>query len=315
MPRTPAEIMEALSRRRSPVRGEHAVGDLRRHWESVGGAAAALMYFIPIRLVTIIENSIREVVATAVDHGQPYAARALSLIAKFPAKSVAETLLAVREQRVTLGHLVSHGLSIGGLDEIIGALTIIFGDGFRNELAASRTRWSEDEGRDLATIITDFAAMACCLDRLFQARHILVHELPSDKLYVEQDIPEFFSYSTEFIAALEWMLIGKLYGSVPRSQQRMNMAARQTLKEAQAELAALRGGTAEDFVDPKDPVAEREHYWDQFCDLSARIEAGYTSSEHPGSIAPLIYAGTMTHLIRWRIDDIKRLKSTPEGHL
>jgi len=122
-------------------------------------------------------------------------------------------------------------------------------------------------------------------------------------------------HSTEFIAALEWMLIGKLYGSVPRSQQRVNMKARQTLKEVQAELAALRGGTAEDFVDPKDSVAEREHYWDQFCDLSARIEAGYTSSEHPGSIAPLIYAGTMTHLIRWRIDDIKRLKSTPEGHL
>jgi hypothetical protein len=91
--------MEALSRRRSPVRGEYAVGNLRRHWESVGGAAAALMDFIPIRLVTIIENSIREVVATAVDHGQPYAARALSLIAK----SVAETLLAVREQRVPSG--------------------------------------------------------------------------------------------------------------------------------------------------------------------------------------------------------------------
>src|SRR5439155_6355439 len=122
MPRTPAEIMEALARGRSPLNGELAIEDLRRDWQRGEGAGKLFMDFIPIRLVTIIENSIREVIARAVDHGQPYTSRGLSLIAKFPPKAVAETLVALREQRITLGHLASHGFSTGRVDEIVGAL-------------------------------------------------------------------------------------------------------------------------------------------------------------------------------------------------
>jgi hypothetical protein len=315
MPRTLAEIMEALARGRSPLSGEYEIDDLRRDWESREGAANCFMDFIPIRLVTIIENSVREVVARAVDHGQPYTSRGLSLIAKFPAKAVAETLLAVREQRITLGQLASHGFSAGGVDEIIWALTTIFGDGFRDELAASRTRWSEDEGQDLPPIVTDFTATAGCLDRLLQTRHILVHELPRDRPYVEQDIPGFITHSAEFIAALEWMLIGKLYGVVPRTQAGMNVKAKQDLERAQAELSALRGGTAEDFADPRTLLAELEHHWDRYCDLSARVRAGYTSEERPGTIAPLRYALEITRLTRGRIEDLKEQRSRPEGVL
>jgi hypothetical protein len=309
MPRTPAEIMEALARGRGPLIGEYAIDNLRRDWERSDGTLKPFVDFVPIRLVTIIENSVREVIATAVDHGQPYTSRGVSLIAKFPAKAVGETLLALREQRITLGHLASHGFSTGRVDEIIGALTTIFGDGFRDELAASRTRWSEDEGQDLPPIIADFSATAGCLDRLLQTRHILVHELPGDRPYVEGDIPEFFLHSAEFVTALEWMLIGRLYGAVPKTQAAMNTKARLDLKEVQAELAALRGGKAEDFVEPKTPLAELEYHWDRFCDLSARIQAGYTSGEHPGTIAPLLYATEMTRLTHWRIQDLTRARS------
>jgi hypothetical protein len=62
MPRTPAKIMEALARGHSSMRGEYEIDDLRRDWESSKGAAKPFMDFIPIRLVTIIENSVREVV-------------------------------------------------------------------------------------------------------------------------------------------------------------------------------------------------------------------------------------------------------------
>src|SRR5205814_3338855 len=108
---------------------------------------------------------------------------------------------------------------------------------------------------------------------------------PRDRPYVEQEIPRFFLHSTEFIKALEWMLIGKLYGSVPRSQHHMTREARQSWEKARAELAALRGGNDEDFVDLQDPIAEREYHWDRFCHLSASIDAGYTLFEHPGTMA------------------------------
>jgi hypothetical protein len=187
MPRPLGEIMEASARGRSPLRGEGSVEDLRRCWEGADGSARPFMDFVPIRLVTILENSVRDVVAQAVDYGEPYASRGLSLIARFPAKALVDTLPAVKQERITLGDLASRGFSTGRMDEIIGALTTIFGDGFRNEFASVRTLWSEDEG--------------------------------------------------------------------------------------------------------------------------------YISEEKPGSIAPLLYAIEMTRLARWRVDDIKRLKSRPEGHL
>ena len=315
MPRTLAEIMEASARGRGHSIGEYEVADLQHDWERTKGAAKPFMDFIPILLVTILENSVREVVARAVDHGQPYAARGLSMIARFRDRAIADTLLAFKEERITLGDLASHGFSTGRMDEIISALTTIFGDSFRDELAAIQTLWSEDEGQDLPPIITDLGVTIGCLDRLLQTRHILVHEQPRDKPYAEKDLPEFFSHTVEFISAVEWVLIGKLYSSVPRTQLAMNVQAKEKMDEAQAELDALRGGVSEDFADMKSPLAELEHHWDRYCDLSAQVRAGYISEDQPGSVAPLVYGIERARLTRWRIDEIRRLKSTPEGHL
>jgi hypothetical protein len=307
--------MEASARGRSPLRGEGSVEDLRRCWEGADGSARPFMDFVPIRLVTILENSVRDVVAQAVDYGEPYASRGLSLIARFPAKALVDTLPAVKQERITLGDLASHGFSTGRMDEIIGALTTIFGDGFRNELASVRTLWSEDEGQDLPSIIADLSATIGCLDRLLQVRHILVHEQAANKPYAEEELAHFFSHTAAFVSALEWALIGKRWGTVPRTQSAINIQSTQEMVEALAELDALRGGTAADFAEPKTPDAELEHHWDQYSELSARVRAGYISEEKPGSIAPLLYAIEMTRLARWRVDDIKRLKSRPEGHL
>src|SRR5579863_9344675 len=277
MPHTAAEIMEVLARGRNPSSGEYAIRNLQRDWERSQEAAKPFMDFIPIRLVTIIETSVREAVVRAVDHGEPYTSRGLSLIAKSPAKAVGDTLLAIKKQRITLGHLASFGFPVGRMDEIIGALTTIFGERFSDELAAARTQWSEDEDRDLSPIITNFPGTIGCLDRLFRTRHILVHEQPRERPYVEEEIAGLFLHSAQFVAALKWMLIGRLYGRVPRTQLGMNMQAGQETKEAQAELAALRSGTVEDFADPKPPLAELEHHWDRYCELSAQLRAGYLS--------------------------------------
>jgi hypothetical protein len=315
MPRQPTEIMEASARGRAPLTGEYGIEHLRRCWDRYGGEAEPFMDFIPIRLVTIFENSVRAVVARAVDYGQPYASRGLSLIARFSAKAIADTLLAMKEERITLGDLASHGFSTGRIDDIIAALTTIFGDDFRDELASIRTPWSEDEDQELPPIITDLIATIRCLDHLLQARHILVHEQPAAKPYTNRDVSHFFEHTAAFVSALEWILIKRLHGTVPRTQSSMNVRANLKMVEAQAELDALRGGTAADFADPKTPCAELEHHWDRYSQLSARIQAGYNSKERVGTIAPVLYAAEFTRLTRWRIDDIRWLKSRSEGRL
>jgi hypothetical protein len=315
MPRPLEEILEAFARGRSPLKGENAIEDLQKEWERANGAAKPFMDFVPIRLVTILENSVRDAVAQAVDYGEPYSPRGLSLIARFPAKALVDTLPAMKQERITLGGLASHGFSTGRMDEIIGALRTIFGDSFRDELASVRTLWKEDEGQDQPRIIADLRATIGCLDRLLQVRHILVHEQVAKKPYAEEELAHFFSHTAAFVSALEWALIGKLYGTVPRTQSAINMQSGQEMVETLAELDALRGGTAADFADPKTPDAELEHHWDRYSELSARVRAGYISEEKPGTIAPLLYAIEMTRLARWRLDEIKRLKSRRERHL
>jgi hypothetical protein len=218
---------------------------------------------------------------------------------------------------ITLRQLASHGFSIGRMDEAIGALTAIFGDSFRDELASSQERLSEDEGREASPIIADLLATPGCLDRLLRVRHILVHEQPREKRtqrYSAEDIPRFLLHAGHFVTALDWVLVAAQHGSVPRTQSAMNVQAGQERSKAQDELAVLRRGTAADFLDPKTPLAELEHHWDRFCELSARVRAGYTSEAHPGTMAPLLYATEMTRLICWRIEDLKEQRSRLERH-
>ncbi len=310
-----AEIMATWARRHSAWTAERALSDLQRDWENAGDAARPFMDFIPIRLVTILETSVRDVVARAVDSGEPFASRGLSLIAKFPTKSIVDSLPAIKEDRITLGALVSHAFSAGRMDEVFGSLRIVFGETIRDELASVRTLWSEDEGKNLPPIIANISLTVSCLDRLLQSRHTMIHETFSNKPYSAEDVPFFFLHTERFTSALNWMLIGKIYGKVPMTQAGMNVQARQEMYETQAELDALRGGTADAFADPKAPNEEMEHYWDRFSQLSARIRAGYTSDGFPGTIAPFLYALEMTRLARWRIGEIMREKSKPEGML
>jgi len=316
MAKHPSEIAAVL-KRQGGSSGPYEIGTLQHRWETGGQAAKPFQDFFPIRLVTIFETSIRDIAKQAVNHGPPYAQRGMELVARWPSKTILDALHAINQKDLTLGDFVSHGLPTGRMDEVLSTLGIIFGKTFREDLANSRTRWIEDEeeGIEAPLLITNLSETIGCLDRLLQVRHILVHERPRECPYQADDLPTFFDHAGQFLGGLDWLLVNRLHGAVPRTQAGMNVAAGERAAIAQAELDELRGGTRDRFQEPKSPVEEIEFHWDRFCELSADRQAGYFSSELTGSMAPLIWSSKMEKLLQWRIGQIKADRDREEGDL
>jgi hypothetical protein len=315
MARRLTQIIEKKTRRLRRPAADFDFWFFEQEWQSTGDARNSLMDLVPIRLVTIMENCLRSVVEEAVDHGDPYASRAITMISKLSGKVIAESLLAISRKEITLGNLAAHGLATGSVAEIIASLEAIFGENIKAELETTRTKWINPEDNHGLPIVENLPQTFGQLDRLLKIRHILVHELPHERPYIEDDIPVFFTHAKQFATALEWAAVGRLYGSVPMRQGEMNAVAASDNAAAIAELNDLRGGTSSDFQSPKAPRAEIEYHWDRFCDLLAQDSAGYLSGELPGTIAPLLYSSKHARLTRWRIEDIKRDLNMKEGGL
>ena len=307
--RSLTEIEEIVVRSKHHIQDQYDINHLRQDLERAAGAAKPFLDFVPIRLTTIIEHSLRGVVQDAVDHGEPYKAVGIRMISKWSGRTVAEALAAFSEKKVTIGQLVSFGFSVGNLAEILSTLEGIFGADLRDEFSAVETKWSEPEKNTDGPIINNLEQTLSTIDRLLKVRHIVVHERPLEPPYSRTDVDMFIEHAGRFVRALHWIVVGKLYGTVPYTQTEMNIQAGDKARALQDQLDILRGGSAESFEKPKTPIAKREFHWDKFCDLTAQNYAGYLDEGPPGTIAPLLYASAREALNEWRISTFRKYGS------
>lgn len=306
MAMSPSEIREIAARSQNHGASEYAVKQLRTDLEKAGIGAKPFLDFIPIRLVTIIEHEVRGVIKEAVDHGEPYRTRGIAIIGKWSGKTVAEALLAVAQKEITIGQLVAHGFSVGRLSDIAAILEVVLGVNVATEFSTIRTRWVEEEKNEPDPIISDKEATFRIIEKLFQVRHILVHERPwpTELPYKRETVDEFLDHAELFVKAMEWIKVSKLYSRVPYTQSEMNIQAGRSAREKQDKLDALRGGDRAKFQYPKSYIEEIEYHWDKFCDLFANRYAGYFDEGPPGTIAPFLYASAMEAMTEWRIQNI-----------
>src|SRR5271157_2506975 len=113
------QILEWKERRgRSSFSGEllYKVDDLALTWEQID-SDREVADFIPIRLATIIEVYVRETVREVVDTSQIYLDRAEPLL-----KNAKLDFLVAKHlhgQRITMGDVVAHSLSVTDLEHVI----------------------------------------------------------------------------------------------------------------------------------------------------------------------------------------------------
>lgn len=267
---------------------------------TIAELAPTHLQFVPIRLVTILEVFLREVIAELVDGDETTFDRAEKLTkgAKIDLTFAAH----VNRRELTIGDFIAHAVSINGLDGILGILDTLI-PGFADKLKVVHARWSEESDNwPLPPIVTHYDTMMAALSRLFEVRHVLTHELPSEAVFDPEGIDAFIDATRTFVEGADWAVVEVLHGSVPRTQTAMNVAAGDDLRGQEEQLTAILEQVAALPGLDGGMLRDGQAAWADFADRQAAMVASQVDG---GSMYPLIWAGEKSALVRDRIIQLK----------
>jgi uncharacterized protein YecT (DUF1311 family) len=290
---------------------------LRDHWLKHRQDAGCLPDFYIIRLVTLLEVFTRRNIQELIDHDKQFTERAIELC-----KTLKFDFALVRDlqgRMITLGDVISHQVPLNSFGQILNYFDALLGKSVRPLLERTENRWETEVTKQASgPIITNFQALASALNRMFEVRHILCHEIPSAIVYETADIDEFFNQAIQFVESLHWLLTFEKHGLVPLTQTDMNIAAGETFHNAESEMANLVGeiqsrvkdimhrdirrDTDEDTVTWRECFDNAQKSWLVYRDLHCDFE---TYLNQGGTIRPLLWASEAERLTKLRIDDLK----------
>ena len=270
---------------------------------SVGDVSSQFVEFVPIRLVTILEVFLRDVISELIDGGEAYFERGERLAkgAKIDLTFAAH----VDRRELTIGDFVAHAVSVNGADGVVSVLDTLL-ENFVPKLRKAHPRWSEDRATwPLPPIINDYDRMMASLARLYEVRNVLTHELPSSPIFKPAEVVLLAASAREFIEATDWLVVEALHGDVPRTQASMSANAGDVLREEEAKLAALLSEvTGLDGID-HEALHDLQAAWATWANAQANLVA---SQFEGGTIYPMIWASEKAELTRERVDQLTRLK-------
>lgn len=271
--------------------------------EVIAGVGSVYVDYVPIRLITIVEVFLREVIAELVDSDETYFKRGEKLVKG--AKIDLAFAFHVNRRALTIGDFVAHAVSLNRIDDVMRIMDTLLED-FASKLKASHPKWTEEvEKWPLTPIVADYDKMMAALARLYEIRHILTHELPAEKVFSSAEVPNFVDAARKFVEATDWVVVEAAHGSIPYTQLEMNIGAGDALCKEEAALArAVIGIGKLNGVDSQD-LSEVQEAWERFTDLQASFVA---SQVEGGSMYPMMWAGEKRTLVRERISQLDRIK-------
>lgn len=276
------------------------INRIETEWKANLHSSAYLADFIPLRLSTIIEVFVREVVRELVDFGQPYYGKAQ----KFTKDVKFDFLFQEHgsKQAFSIGDFVAHAVSASSVENILSTLTELLPD-FLGKMKKSHPRWTEEKADwPLKAIITDWDLTIQNLKRMLEVRHIIAHELPEGEFYNKDEISDFISATRDFIEACDWVVVDCLQGSTPKTQIRMNYSAGEELEQREGELSAIISEAKKlNGIDHKKFLRANKK-WQKFADSEAKLIADQVKG---GSMYPMIFMSEKARLIEERIDQIE----------
>jgi hypothetical protein len=167
----------------------------RAEWEVYRG--------LPVLVTATLESYFRATIARLVDSGDPFRGRARDLR---ELKLDITMLLAMEGERVTLGELVAHSLSLNGPEELGTAFKMVSGEDLWPKLGPNREAAT---GQPHLFPRTDEEARAYYfggLRELYRIRHIVCHEQRSNAEVSAADAAAFCDIALEFLLILEYLV-------------------------------------------------------------------------------------------------------------
>jgi hypothetical protein len=146
-------------------------------------------------------------VAELIDAGDDYPDRAATLVKDGGLKIDFAIAQALVGKRITFCELVSHNIQVNSLGDATAALGKLINQDIFQLIEGVVNRYEvEVIGGSPTPIVSDVRAMRATLVRLFEVRHILVHEFPDNPPYRVGEIASFIATANKFIAAVDQAL-------------------------------------------------------------------------------------------------------------
>lgn len=300
---TPQEIIEWKKRQGKPRKATDLVAqvaEMRATWAGQHADERYLGDFIIVRLVTILEVFTRGVVAELVDSDvQEFFDRARNLVKDRKLDFLFADSIAKEE--LTLGDIVAHALSINNLDGLLAVFQALIPD-LGRELPISHPRWAEEaDAFPLEPIIKDYDQTKLSIKRLFEIRHVVVHEMPAELPYGREEIDRFCEAVSDFVSALDWLTVKLIENTIPYTQSRRTLSAVENVELAQGELQeVLKLAAAIEAIDG----GKLQRSQEAWLDFAKRESELYAHKAEGGTLYPALYGERFEELIRYRIEDL-----------
>jgi len=303
---TPQEIIERKERQGKPRKAFELVvkvNALLSAWSERVDTDEHLAEFIVVRLVTVLEVFARMAISEMVDSDAAQFSERAHVLVK---DRKLDFLFAdsISKEDLTIGDIVAHAVSISNLDGLLGTFKSLVPD-LEDELRVSHSRWTEDEERfPLEPIIKDYKQTKLAIKRLFEVRHVLVHEMPAEKPYNDGDITDFCEAVASFVSACDWITVKLIEDTIPFTQTTMTRNAVANLTKAEEDLLdVLARAEAVDEID-NDKLGKSQDAWRTFAESDAEL---FAHQAEGGTLYPVLYAERLEEHLDARIGDLELL--------
>jgi uncharacterized protein YecT (DUF1311 family) len=298
-----AELMER--KKRSGRRGGRFpdiddVQKLRQAWANcTDGPKELFASLLPARIATLTEVFCRYWVQKLIEHGSPYDERAIDLTINI--KYDLPLVRNLHGQTISLGLLISNNVSLSNIETISATFSILLKTDFWQWLSKARYRvLLESEPDGGGPIIKDLDKLKRTFARIFEVRHILVHEFPEKSPFAISEIDEMIFVADLFIRAASEAFSQLLYGLWPITQHDMNKVACDESKAAEAELEKLIAEVA--TKQGSNSIIKVQKAWRAFAEAEAERNAEWFTG---GSMHPMLYNTALKDLTSDRISQLR----------
>lgn len=197
----------------------------------------AILKFVPIRGVTLIEILTRYMICSLVDSGDPYLRNSQKLFTDHVKTLDFEKMYALHGRHITIGELISHTVPVSNISTLNSIMTDITGLRYFDNLSTVYDRWSVERiNREKTPILGPKDTWYPILNRMFKVRHCIVHESCPQDIISRQDARLFAEVVERFLSASREFLLNTLTPNAPLTVAALNAMARKRYSDADADL-------------------------------------------------------------------------------
>ncbi|MBV8622480.1 MAG: DUF1311 domain-containing protein [Herbaspirillum sp.] len=305
------DIIQEISDVRQRRQFGTAIAELPSRLSSINNAFSQttpdqheLRRYFPVALIGCLEGYFRMAIRDLIDSGEPFLSNADKLLES--TKLDFSLVRAIHGKTITVGELIAHNVPLSRLAHIEKAFKSLIGADFLNELRTVQDRWAHEVlGQTARPILLVADTVFKDVERTFELRHIICHEIASAYVIDAEEIARCFENCVLFLKAADEFISGVLHPNAPLTQTEMNIAAGESLERARDELNVAIENLRSNLDDEELAFFDQAQIqWLAYAEAWTLFEVG--ERKNSGTIWPLLYARSQEYLVSKRVEDIRK---------